>query len=64
MKFTLVFEKNDEGRGASYDLLFIPCPVFAQGENRVLNLNPETPHLQPGSIQRLLQQEKLQDVKG
>jgi hypothetical protein len=63
MKFSLVFENNEEGVGSSYDLLFAPCPVFAQGENWVLNLNPDNPHLQPGSVQRLLEQENLEHVK-
>lgn len=62
MRFTLVFENDAEGFGSSYDLLFAPCPIWAMGENWILNLNPDNPHLQPGSVQRLLEHEKL-DVK-
>ena len=53
MKFTLVFENREEGVGASYDLLFAPCPVWIHGEHWVLNLNPENPYLKPKSINRL-----------
>lgn len=28
MRFTLVFENNQEGIGASYDLLFAPSPIW------------------------------------
>ncbi len=63
MKFTLVFENNQEGSGASYDLLFAPCPIWAMGEKTIINLNPSDPHLNPGCISRLIEQEKLQAVK-
>lgn len=63
MRFTLVFENNQEGIGASYDLLFAPCPIWVAGENEILNLNPHDPYLNQGCVSRLLEKENLQDVK-
>ena len=63
MRFTLVFENNQEGSGASYDLLFAPCPIWATGENQILNLNPHDPYLNPGCVSRLIKQEILQAIK-
>lgn len=62
MKFSLVFENNAEGYGSSYDLIFAPCPCWVQGNNEILNLNPETPELLPGSVKKLLDIEKLMFV--
>ena len=63
MRFTLVFENIEEGRGASYDLLFAPCPIWAIGEEMILNLNPNNPLLQTGSVQQLIELENLQRIK-
>lgn len=59
----MVFENNEEGKGASYDLLFAPNPVWSQGENWVINLDPHDPNLKPGSVLKLLEQEKIKHVK-
>jgi hypothetical protein len=56
MKFTLVFHA-DESTDVSYGLLFIPCPVWVQGDREVVNLNPERPDYRPGSLRRLLETE-------
>lgn len=43
----------------SYGLVFIPSPCWVRGEKVMLNLHPENPHLEAGSVQRLLHQEEL-----
>lgn len=43
----------------SYGLVFIPCPVWIQGTKQILNLNPERPDYQMGSIKKLIHQERL-----
>ena len=63
MRYSLVFENNQEGIGASYDLLFAPCPIWVMGEREIINLNPQSPHLYPDCVSRLLDKEKLQGVK-
>lgn len=63
MRFTLVFENDAEGFGSSYDLLFTPNPTWVQGDNLILDLNPENPLLQPRSVQRLLEAEEITYVE-
>lgn len=63
MRFSLVFENHEEGIGASYDLLFAPCPIWVLGDHHVINLNRDSPYLQPKSVNRLVEKEKLQYVK-
>ncbi len=63
MRFTLVFDNLAEGYGSSYDLLFTPSPVWVQGDNLILDLNPESPQLKAGSVQRLIEQEEIQYVE-
>ena len=58
MKFTVVFASNDS-TDLSYGLVFIPCPAWVRGEKVVLNLNPENPHYQPGSVKKLLTAERI-----
>ena len=58
MKFTVVFASNDS-TDLSYGLVFIPCPAWVRGEKVVLNLNPENPHYQPGSVKKLLTVERI-----
>ncbi|GAB6106083.1 MAG: hypothetical protein CVU84_17320 [Firmicutes bacterium HGW-Firmicutes-1] len=63
MRFTLVFENKQEGIGASYDLLFAPCPIWDAAGNHILNLNPQDPYLNSGCVKRLIEQEHLQGVE-
>ncbi len=63
MRFTLVFENHQEGIGASYDLLFAPCPIWDAAGEKILNLNPEDPYLNPGCVERLLKHEHLVGVE-
>jgi hypothetical protein len=63
MRFSLIFENNAEGYGSSYDLIFAPCPCWVQGNYEILNMNPESPELLPGSVNRLIEKEKLGFVK-
>jgi hypothetical protein len=53
VKFTVVFHSS-EGVDLSYGLLFVPCPVWSKGESWVVNLNPESPSYQLGSVKKLL----------
>lgn len=63
MRFTLVFENDAEGFGSSYDLVFAPNPCWVQGDNLKLELNPENPNLEAGSIHSLLMQEEITYVE-
>ena len=63
MRFTLVFENHQEGIGASYDLLFAPCPIWNAAGKEILNLNPRDPYLNSGCVERLLEQEYLKGVE-
>lgn len=58
MKFTVIFTSH-ESTDLSYGLVFIPCSVWVQGERQIINLNPENPHYQPGSVRRLLAAERI-----
>jgi hypothetical protein len=54
MKFTVVF-RTHESFDHSYGLEFIPCPCWVMGGSDILiNLNPENPHYQLGSVSKLL----------
>lgn len=55
MRFTLVLENNQEGIGASYDLLLESYPIWVEGENEIYNLNPYDPYLNPGCVSWLLE---------
>ncbi|WKY46630.1 hypothetical protein Q5O24_09590 [Eubacteriaceae bacterium ES3] len=63
MRFTLVFENQQEGIGASYDLLFAPCPIWDAAGTEIINLNPQDPYLNPGCVTRLIEHEHLQGVE-
>lgn len=52
MKFTVVFASSDS-TDLSYGLVFIPCPAWVRDDRVILNLNPENPHYQPGSVHKL-----------
>ncbi len=58
MKFTVVFP-SQESHDHSYGLVFNPCPAWVQGEKELLNLNPEFPYYQPGSVKRLMEQQGI-----
>jgi len=58
MKFTVVFPSH-ESIDISYGLVFIPSPVWVQGEKDILSLNPSTPNYQKGGVNRLLEKEQL-----
>jgi hypothetical protein len=54
MKFTVVFSTKNESEDLSFGLVFIPSPVWIQGRREIINLNPENPHYQMGSVRELL----------
>jgi hypothetical protein len=58
MKFTVVF-RSTESTDLSYGLVFIPCPTWVRGDRKILTLNPENPHYQPGSVRRLLNEQGI-----
>ena len=58
MHFTVAFRAH-EACDLSYGLVFIPCPAWVRGENVIINLNPQTPKYQPGSVQALLSKESI-----
>lgn len=60
MKFTVVFE-GSESVDLSFGLCFIPVPVWMRGAQELLNLHPERPYLQPGSVKRLRALPEVQD---
>ena len=55
MKFTVTFSSSNESEDLSFGLVFIPCPVWVQGENEIINLNPDNPHYQAGSVRKLME---------
>lgn len=58
MKFTVVFPSH-ESIDFSYGLVFIPCPVWVQGQAELINLNPNNPEYQLGSVRRLMKREAI-----
>lgn len=63
MEFTLVFKRSNANRGGNFNLVFEPSPIWDDNGKWLINLNPENPHYQSGSLKRLIEQEGLQDVK-
>ena len=64
MKFTVVFNTH-ESFDHSYGLVFIPCPCWINGGSDILiNLNPENPHYQLGSVAKLLKIENFTESYG
>ena len=58
MEFTVILPSH-ASYDLSYRLVFIPCPVWIQGTRQVINLNPERPDYQLGSVRKLLKKEKI-----
>lgn len=63
MRFSVIFENNQEGIGASYDLLFAPCPIWVAGKKEIINLNPSEPVLNSDCVIKLIECENLHDIK-
>lgn len=57
MKFTVVFGSH-ESYDLSYGLVFIPSPCWVKAGEVLVNLNPESPHYQLGSVRKLLEKEE------
>jgi hypothetical protein len=53
MRFTVTFESGED-RDYSYGLVFVPSPVWVQGDRQVVSLSPESPHYATGGVKRLL----------
>lgn len=53
MKFTIVFPSH-ESADLSIGAVFIPCLVWIEGQNEILNPHRENPHYQKGDVQKLL----------
>lgn len=53
MHFTIVFTAH-ESVDLSFSLCFVPCPVWMQGDNMLLNLHPENPAYETGDLKQLL----------
>ncbi len=62
MEFTLVFERSNECDGGSFDLAFEPSPAWT-GKDLYINLNPENPRYQVGSLKRLIDAANLHKSK-
>ena len=62
MEFTLVFERNNECDGGSFDLAFEPSPAWT-GKDVYINLNPENPQYNVASLKRLIDTANLQKSK-
>lgn len=58
MKFTVVFNSH-ESCDCSFELVFTPCPIWMKGGIEILNLNPDNPYYQVGSIKKLIAHENL-----
>lgn len=63
MEFTVVFERSQINRNCNYDLVFEPCPIWNKNGEWLINLNPESPYYQKGSVKRLIEHEGLHDIK-
>lgn len=62
MHFTVAFEAW-ESADLSFGLVFTPCPCWMLGSEKLVNLNPENPHYQAGSVRKLIDKTNiLQDV--
>ena len=59
MRFTLTIN-SFEDRDLSYGLVFVPSPVWVQGNRQIVNLSPENPHYRRGGVKRLLAAERIQ----
>jgi hypothetical protein len=59
MRFTVIFD-SAEAEDHSFGLVFVPCPVWVQGARTILNLNPESPRYEVGSVRRLLDKEHIE----
>jgi hypothetical protein len=59
MRFTVIFD-SAEAEDHSFGLVFVPCPVWVQGVRTSLNLNPESPRYEVGSVHRLLDKEQIE----
>lgn len=58
MTFTVIFK--DKSRNLSYMLGFEPCPIWRKiDDDWFINLNPETPKYQLGSIRKLIEKEDI-----
>ena len=59
MHFSIVFSSH-ESYDLSYSLLFVPCPVWQQGDREIVNLHREDPHYRPGDLRVLLGKEQIE----
>ena len=60
MHFEIILrDKNYIAQHLSYGLVFIPSPVWIKGREQIINLNPNSPKYQKGSIKKLLEKENL-----
>ncbi len=60
MRFTVVFS-GEEAIDRSYGLVFVPSPVWVRGDKELVNLNPENPYYQLGSVKKLFRHERLEE---
>lgn len=60
LRFTVKFATGQFSEPLSFGLDFVPCPVWTQDRQEIINLNPDNPHYQIGSVRRLL--EKVPDI--
>jgi hypothetical protein len=51
---------SHESVDLSYGLVFIPCPVWVRGNKEIINLNPERPDYQLGSVRKLMDREPIE----
>ena len=58
MKFTIIFPSH-ESCDFAYGLVFIPCPMWVQGNRHIINLNRDRPNYELGSVKRLIEHEEI-----
>jgi len=56
MNFTVKFINGSDTESLTFDLVFTPSPVWMQSQREIIQLNPESPKYQAGSLRILMHQ--------
>jgi len=63
MYFTLMFADAAEGPSRTYDLAFLPSPVWMRGEKTLVTPDPSSPHYKLGYLKLLMEHEDLESIR-